>query len=546
MSNTIGNIWSSATSGSIFGPGSIFGSLSTTSTDDSSTAIEDKKDEQSSTAPPPDWDAFKSAAISNLRGIVYVIIFGAIGVYLSKVAQSNILPGNIEYAPYTTLERIVQVKPISVNITNITNEDKSVTRKFTAIQFNKKNTDESLADEIAKGFTFSMLNKAQQPASNSDSLWDTIPKYFSDVIMKIFPFNFMIINSFFGWMNSNLSESVIYIGFPLLLSKFFFPFFFFFNLVLVMINSVFYFGDFYKKYDGTAWTDFEKDDDSETKKPILRTIVGLFFLFLTFTASALIAIFTMLTSIGIPLSCSANLLLDPSKSFGFITATLTSILYKGRLLMALFSIDLIVDAFTTLNNNYGIGCIAGVIFLYFVSPVFKQYIPDSNNHTISESDNLDTDKAVVTNGDKDSVIKDSSLINRTRNRIYETDNQNEGTLTGFEKEAVVEPKIKEEEVVKPEIKAAAVEVNADPVNYNDIVKNDNASLTNLRLITSIDNLTKWSTNEIDHVRNRINNTNLSEEQKQSIINILDKARDNKTKGGRKRPNRKRITNKNKK
>ena len=42
------------------------------------------------------------------------------------------------------------------------------------------------------------------------------------------------------------------------------------------------------------------------------------------------------------------------------------------------------------------------------------------------------------------------------------------------------------------------------------------------------------------------NTNLSEEQKQSIINILDKARDNKTKGGRKRPNRKRITNKNKK
>ena len=46
---------------------------------------------------------------------ISIFIIGGLGLYTTKVAQANILPDNIELAPYTIFDRIVDDIDIDIN-----------------------------------------------------------------------------------------------------------------------------------------------------------------------------------------------------------------------------------------------------------------------------------------------------------------------------------------------------------------------------------------------------------------------------------------------
>jgi hypothetical protein len=65
--------------------------------------IEEKKKENSNNIKTNDWTKFtKNFFITFLTSIcLAVVVFGSTGLYISKVAKSNILPTDVKFAPYT-------------------------------------------------------------------------------------------------------------------------------------------------------------------------------------------------------------------------------------------------------------------------------------------------------------------------------------------------------------------------------------------------------------------------------------------------------------
>ena len=83
--------------------------------------IESKKKEQTNEVKPTDWKQFavnfsKSFLVTICLGVVVV---GACGLYTTKVAQSNILPSNVDFAPYTNNDYTVD-PPASIFMNIIT------------------------------------------------------------------------------------------------------------------------------------------------------------------------------------------------------------------------------------------------------------------------------------------------------------------------------------------------------------------------------------------------------------------------------------------
>jgi len=425
MSNALSNVWSKIAGNGIFGGGSLTSTANpkTATTSNEDTAIEDKKAEQSSgsSAKAPDFDAFKMAVVNNIKGIIYIIVVGAIGVYFAKVAQANVLPDNIDYSPYTDKPRQVESVLINANLVKVGSLFSKAPEIYcTKVEFPVEG-DKSVQEKMAKSFIFSKFKDAQKPKTDTISIMDALKKYMSDVLVNVYPYNFMVINTLFGAMNENLSEGVIYILFPLIFGALFFSLFFMFNLVLIVINLFFYLADFFQYYDGTEWQS-SADDSPEGYNWWIRLAIMLVFVFLGLGLCIIaLPLVTMVTSLSMALSLKADVVKEEEltgETFGFVSTLLSSILYKGQLLMALFSFDLIIDAFTNLNNNYGVGCIIAILFLYFVSPLFKQYkvepSPD-NSISVCTTDGKAYEKAVAYSDEAGGkILEATSLTSKTK------------------------------------------------------------------------------------------------------------------------------------
>lgn len=89
------------------------------STTEPATAIDEKKEPDASQT---NKNANLKGFITNyLSSIIFtigisVLLIGSLGLYTTKVAQSNILPDNINLEPYTNVVRNVQEMAIDINI----------------------------------------------------------------------------------------------------------------------------------------------------------------------------------------------------------------------------------------------------------------------------------------------------------------------------------------------------------------------------------------------------------------------------------------------
>ena len=88
-------------------------------TEDTSSIDEKKAEETGSSTTSPDFKGFISNYLSSIIFTIGISIFiiGGLGLYTTKVAQANILPDNIELAPYTVFDRIVDSKcSVDINV----------------------------------------------------------------------------------------------------------------------------------------------------------------------------------------------------------------------------------------------------------------------------------------------------------------------------------------------------------------------------------------------------------------------------------------------
>ena len=78
--------------------------------------IDEKKNEFKNSNTTSDFKGFIKNYLLSIVFTIGIFIIGGIGLYTTKIAQSNILPDNIELAPYTIKDRVVKDIEVNINI----------------------------------------------------------------------------------------------------------------------------------------------------------------------------------------------------------------------------------------------------------------------------------------------------------------------------------------------------------------------------------------------------------------------------------------------
>lgn len=83
-----------------------------------SMSIDDKKKQKNGQDSAADFASFlKNYAFSLLVPIgIMIVIVGTTGLFTTKVAQANILPDNIELAPFSAFDRVVEEIPVDIHV----------------------------------------------------------------------------------------------------------------------------------------------------------------------------------------------------------------------------------------------------------------------------------------------------------------------------------------------------------------------------------------------------------------------------------------------
>jgi hypothetical protein len=297
-----------------------------------------------------------------ILGIVAYFSCSGLVLYACKLAQSNILPTDINCAPYT--DKDPDIKEILINIFKF--DDGSMKIKFPYNETNKKNW-----------FLDYLRNYKNDPESSF------IGNYYVSVAESLMSFYNTCYNVFLNGLNQFLPETVIVLFGPLIMwgfSSIIFILANIYSLVLWPINA--------------GWF-FKINENANTNKPpkwVNRSALQepwtyLFFVWLTlafFTLGIIVAIFafpvimllpslTHLFTIFSGLSYEANFNNEAKPiTVGKIVTKL--FLYFKVLIMALFSIMVIISAFTRMGTFEGIWSIVitGLILWGFISiDIFK-------------------------------------------------------------------------------------------------------------------------------------------------------------------------------
>jgi hypothetical protein len=171
-------------------------------------AIDEKKTEETNNG-SPDYKAFIKNYMSSIIFTIgfSVFIIGGLGLYTTKVAQANILPDNVELAPYTVYDRVVKDIPIDINIMRPSFLSENVETVSQKAIFNSQ--------EYLDSFRNSFLCSLKKKADPNGGLFANAPLYFSNVYDNVVAVNFLMISTIFFYL-SYLPESMIMLVYGLL------------------------------------------------------------------------------------------------------------------------------------------------------------------------------------------------------------------------------------------------------------------------------------------------------------------------------------------
>jgi hypothetical protein len=344
---------------------------------DNTNAIDNKKKENQTgtTRPSPNYNDFAYQLFLNTIRIIFVYgIIGSIGLYTCKVAQANILPNNVDYFPFS--DEIKKVEQIPINV-NVIKEygffglgwifGQSPKTFSTKIEFDPSEIFKSYENGL-----IGMLNSFKTNPNRSNFF----PLYIRDVLVNIIAINNYIIDKTYSVFNQFLPESIILLLYPLFL-LFFMVFMLFVNMGLSFFYQLKCVGDFFMKKEIKDNKVVWKDPDSYFQ--LWRLFCLFLYSFFFFPVVFLLPLFIFLYTTFSPLFNSGKIQ-NTQEKYSFSDFLIDTFLYKSQLFIILLTITLFTTTYSTLGPNATVGCVFGILIVFFIFHLYNQYIPKNDTN----------------------------------------------------------------------------------------------------------------------------------------------------------------------
>jgi hypothetical protein len=341
--------------------------MSTTET--TSTIDEKKNEETGSYVTSPD---FKNFFVNYLFSIIFTIsltifIVGTLGLYTTKVAQSNILPDNIELAPYTIIDRVVKDIPIDINIMrpSFFSENKDTFSQKALFH------SQEYLDSFNNSFLCSLKKNAENP---NGGLSSNASLFFSSVYDNIIAKNFLVINTIFFYL-SYLPESLIMILYGFF-GIFLWITLYFFNLCISIFYHIVSIPELFRNPSSEKPQHWESSENIGffNFNPKL-----LFFCFIwwwigmisAFLCPAFFTLYGLISPLYAKYSIKQN-----KRTFNVIDFIKNTFAYKKFFFFILSTISLFSNGIKNLGTNSVVGIIVAVVFAYFIG-LYNNEMPES-------------------------------------------------------------------------------------------------------------------------------------------------------------------------
>jgi hypothetical protein len=435
------------------------------STTDNSNAIDEKKQKDTETTNTSyDFKGFITNYITSIIFTICVLIFiiGTLGLFTTKVAQSNILPDDIELAPYTVFDRVVNDIPIDINIMrpSLLSENKEILSQKAL--FNSK--------EYLDSFNKSFLCSIKKSADPNGGLFANAPLYFSKVFDNLVAKNLLAINKIFLYL-SYLPESVIMIlygffGIFLWSGLYFFNvcisiFYHIVNIPQLFRNSVEQ-SSFFTKDDNKKWEDNE--DIS-----FLRFIKFIMFFFIWLPigciSAFIVPIFFTIYGLLSPLFATYKIKQNNENNFTVIDFIKDTFAYKKFLFVILATLSLMSNGIKYLGNNALIGILIAIIFAYFMG-LYTNDMPEQGINGFSFKIRQNIIQAKVSE-----ISSNNPLLVKVCEPIIEHNRKIEKKLNG---------KNNYRELTKPLIPKEIIDENTIQNNQQELTENSSIQTGGIR------------------------------------------------------------------
>jgi len=391
------------------------------STTENTTAIEEKKTGET-VNPKSNLVSFLSNYISSivLTIGVCVVVIGTLGLYTTKVAQANILPDNIDLAPFTDINRVVNDIPIDINIIH----DMSLSGKTNRILSQKAIFESQKYLESFKNNWF--LCNLKKNASPTSGLFANGPLFFSKVYEALISKNYLFINTIFLYL-SYLPESLIMLVYG------FFGIFIWFGLYIFnFIVSIFY---HIVNIPNLFRHSLEKDDttwEAESDISFLRLtkLVLFFFLWIPvgFMSSIIMPLITTFLGLTSPLTAKYKVE-GMNREFSILDFLIDTIVYKKKFIFILATLSLISNSYKVFGASSLIGVLVAIIVGYFIG-LYNQEIPEPSNSNGFSLGLKNTEiKQAKVSSNKDTKINICTKIKEAKNKGEESNVMTGGSKT---------------------------------------------------------------------------------------------------------------------
>ena len=328
--------------------------------------IDEKKKKETGFIPD-----FKGFAYNYITSIIFTIsisifIIGGLGLYTTKVAQANILPDDIDLAPYTVVDRVVNDILIDTNIMRQTFWSDNIDTVSQKVKFNSQ--------EYLDSFNNSILGSIKKRADPVLGLFANAPLFFSTVYDNIVTKNFLAINTIFFYL-SYLPESII-----MLLYGFFGIFLwlalYFFNVCISIFYHFINIPQLFREAPKNSKQWEAHDNISFFRRD---KILLFFFIWLPIglLSTFIVPIFFTLYSLITPLFASYKIQ-KTSKSNGVIDFIKNNFAYKKLFFFILATISLISNGTKYLGSNSLIGILFAIAFAYLMG-LYTNEMPQPGN-----------------------------------------------------------------------------------------------------------------------------------------------------------------------
>ena len=304
--------------------------------------------------------------------ILIVIILGSFVVFSCKVAQSNVLPTDINCFPYTSA--IPTVQQISININDHFLEGKNMSQK---IKFPYEQNSSNFIQDFLRRLR---LNPNGFGLEN----------YFVSILDGMFAFNYSAFNTLFDGLNYLPEIIVLLIG-PIITIIF---------CSILSLVDLFYLG--YLWFKNFSWFFQENENKSGTGAPSWKPItlaepinycLSIFLMFIFFIIF-IIGLFTFLPIVAttIILICLITILsktglASNNDKYTLLNCMKDSLKYNKKGIMIILSISILYLSFNYFGAVLGGICLLCILLLYFnVIPlsIFTSSIPTDLSAVVSD------------------------------------------------------------------------------------------------------------------------------------------------------------------